>query len=41
MKLDFVMEKLALVSLNDHGPEVGTKLVEEAKTNLMKIKVLF
>ncbi|XP_046697965.1 kinetochore-associated protein 1 isoform X3 [Silurus meridionalis] len=37
VKLDFVMEKLALVSLNDQADEVGTKLVEEAKTNLMKI----
>ncbi|KAG7318542.1 hypothetical protein KOW79_018297 [Hemibagrus wyckioides] len=37
VKLDFVMEKLALVSLNDQGHEVGAKLVEEAKTNLMKI----
>ncbi|KAF5904768.1 kinetochore-associated protein 1, partial [Clarias magur] len=37
VKLDFIMEKLALVSLNDQGYEVGTKLVEEAKTNLMKI----
>ncbi|XP_053510250.1 kinetochore-associated protein 1 isoform X3 [Ictalurus furcatus] len=37
VKLDFVMEKLALVSLADQGQEVGMKLVEEAKTNLMKI----
>lgn len=37
VKLDFVMEKLALVSLGDQGQEVGMKLVEEAKTNLMKI----
>ncbi|XP_060762821.1 kinetochore-associated protein 1 isoform X2 [Neoarius graeffei] len=37
VKLDFVMEKLALVSLNDQDHEVGMKLVEEAKTNLMKI----
>lgn len=39
VKLDFVMEKLALVSLNDQDHEVGMKLVEEAKTNLMKIMV--
>ncbi|XP_060739087.1 kinetochore-associated protein 1 isoform X1 [Tachysurus vachellii] len=37
VKLDFVMEKLALVSINNQGHEVGEKLVEEAKTNLMKI----
>lgn len=40
VKLDFVMEKLALVSLRDHDHEVRMKLVEEAKTNLMKIMVL-
>ncbi|XP_062873879.1 kinetochore-associated protein 1 [Trichomycterus rosablanca] len=33
VKLDFVLEKLASVSLHEHGAE----LVEEAKTNLMKI----
>ncbi|TSW89619.1 Kinetochore-associated protein 1 [Bagarius yarrelli] len=37
VKLDFVMEKLALVSLNDQPHEVGTELVEEAKMNLKKI----
>ncbi|XP_022522575.2 kinetochore-associated protein 1 [Astyanax mexicanus] len=37
VKLDFVLEKLASVAVNGQGQDVWSGLVEEAKTNLMKI----
>lgn len=39
VKLDFVLEKLASASVGGYGQEVWSELVEEAKTNLMKIMV--
>lgn len=39
MKLDFVLEQLASASVGSYGPDVWSELVEEAKTNLMKITV--
>ncbi|XP_066511842.1 kinetochore-associated protein 1-like [Hoplias malabaricus] len=37
VKLDFLLEKLASVAVNGQGQDVWAGLVEEAKTNLMKI----
>ncbi|KAJ8415549.1 hypothetical protein AAFF_G00425290 [Aldrovandia affinis] len=37
VKMDFVLEKLASASIGGHGQAVWSELVEEAKTNLMKI----
>ncbi|KAI4889407.1 hypothetical protein NFI96_034091 [Prochilodus magdalenae] len=37
VKLDFVLEKLASVAVNRQGQDVWAGLVDEAKTNLMKI----
>ncbi|XP_026865073.2 kinetochore-associated protein 1 [Electrophorus electricus] len=37
VKLDFVLEKLASVSVTEQSKDVWAELVEEAKTNLMKI----
>ncbi|CAG5923423.1 unnamed protein product [Menidia menidia] len=37
VKLDFVLEQLASASVGGYGQEVWSELVEEAKTNLMKI----
>uniref|UniRef100_W5KXF6 Kinetochore associated 1 n=1 Tax=Astyanax mexicanus TaxID=7994 RepID=W5KXF6_ASTMX len=37
VKLDFVLEKLASVAVNGQGQDVWSGLVEDAKTNLMKI----
>lgn len=39
MKLDFVLEQLASASVGSYGQDVWSELVEEAKTNLMKITV--
>lgn len=39
MKLDFVLEQLASASVGGYGQDVWSELVEEAKTNLMKIMV--
>ncbi|XP_074493975.1 kinetochore-associated protein 1 [Sebastes fasciatus] len=37
VKLDFVLEQLASASVGGYGQDVWSELVEEAKTNLMKI----
>uniref|UniRef100_A0A3Q2WT44 Kinetochore associated 1 n=1 Tax=Haplochromis burtoni TaxID=8153 RepID=A0A3Q2WT44_HAPBU len=37
VKLDFVLEQLASASVGGYGEDVWSELVEEAKTNLMKI----
>uniref|UniRef100_A0A3P9QBQ0 Kinetochore associated 1 n=1 Tax=Poecilia reticulata TaxID=8081 RepID=A0A3P9QBQ0_POERE len=37
VKLDFVLEQLASASVGGYGQEVWSELVDEAKTNLMKI----
>ncbi|KAK7933078.1 hypothetical protein WMY93_003974 [Mugilogobius chulae] len=37
VKLDFVLEQLASASVGGYGQEVWSELVEEARTNLMKI----
>ncbi|KAE8292194.1 Kinetochore-associated protein 1 Rough deal-like protein [Larimichthys crocea] len=37
VKLDFVLEQLASASVGSYGQDVWSELVEEAKTNLMKI----
>ncbi|XP_033828339.1 kinetochore-associated protein 1 [Periophthalmus magnuspinnatus] len=37
VKLDFVLEQLASASVGGYGQEVWSDLVEEARTNLMKI----
>uniref|UniRef100_A0A673YP68 Kinetochore associated 1 n=1 Tax=Salmo trutta TaxID=8032 RepID=A0A673YP68_SALTR len=37
VKLDFVLEQLASASVGGYGQDVWSDLVEEAKTNLMKI----
>ncbi|XP_056888450.1 kinetochore-associated protein 1 [Takifugu flavidus] len=37
VKLDFVLEQLASASVGGYGHDVWSELVEEAKTNLMKI----
>uniref|UniRef100_A0A3Q4H507 Kinetochore associated 1 n=1 Tax=Neolamprologus brichardi TaxID=32507 RepID=A0A3Q4H507_NEOBR len=39
VKLDFVLEQLASASVGGYGEDVWSELVEEAKTNLMKITV--
>lgn len=39
VKLDFVLEQLASASVGGYGQDVWSDLVEEAKTNLMKIMV--
>lgn len=39
VKLDFVLEQLASASVGSYGQDVWSDLVEEAKTNLMKITV--
>lgn len=39
VKLDFVLEQLASASVGGYGEGVWSELVEEAKTNLMKITV--
>lgn len=39
VKLDFVLEQLASASVGGYGQDVWSELVEEAKTNLMKITV--
>lgn len=39
MKLDFVLEQLASASVGGYGQDVWSELVEEAKTNLLKITV--
>lgn len=39
VKLDFVLEQLASASVGGYGHDVWSELVEEAKTNLMKITV--
>lgn len=39
MKLDFVLEQLASASVGGYGQDVWSELVEEARTNLMKITV--
>lgn len=39
MKLDFVLEQLASASVGGYGQAVWSELVDEAKTNLMKITV--
>lgn len=39
VKLDFVLEQLASASVSGYGHDVWSELVEEAKTNLMKITV--
>lgn len=39
VKLDFVLEQLASASVGGYGHDVWSELVEEAKTNLMKISV--
>lgn len=41
VKLDFVLEQLASASVGGNGQDVWSDLVEEAKTNLMKIMVSF
>ncbi|KAM6945162.1 kinetochore-associated protein 1 isoform 1-T1 [Lycodopsis pacificus] len=38
VKLDVVLEQLASASVGGYGQDVWSELVEEAKTNLMKIK---
>uniref|UniRef100_A0A3Q2EJQ6 Kinetochore associated 1 n=1 Tax=Cyprinodon variegatus TaxID=28743 RepID=A0A3Q2EJQ6_CYPVA len=37
VKLDFVLEQLASASVGGYGPDVWSELIEEAKTNLVKI----
>lgn len=39
VKLDFVLEQLASASVGGYGHDVWSELVEEAKTNLIKITV--
>lgn len=39
VKLDFVLEQLASASVGGYGQDVWSELVEEAKTNLLKITV--
>lgn len=39
VKLDFVLEQLASASVGGYGQDVWSELVEEARTNLMKITV--
>ena len=39
VKLDFVLEQLASASVGGYGQDVWSDLVDEAKTNLMKITV--
>lgn len=39
VKLDFVLEQLASASVGGYEHDVWSELVEEAKTNLMKITV--
>lgn len=39
VKLDFVLEQLASASVGGYGQDVWSELVDEAKTNLMKITV--
>lgn len=41
VKLDFVLEQLASASVGGYGQDVWSELVDEAKTNLMKIAVSF
>uniref|UniRef100_A0A8C4EAU2 Kinetochore associated 1 n=1 Tax=Dicentrarchus labrax TaxID=13489 RepID=A0A8C4EAU2_DICLA len=40
VKLDFVLEQLASASVGGYGQDVWSELVDEAKTNLMKITVI-
>lgn len=39
VKLDFALEQLASASVGGYGEDVWSELVEEAKTNLIKITV--
>lgn len=39
VKLNFVLEQLASASVGGYGHDVWSELVEEAKTNLIKITV--